>query len=361
MATLEDFIKSGRLGPVSLGMGPVEVMTALGDPDEQSDKLNPLILKYGPVEFVFLSKPNRGKQDLRDIAISYWPRFKKMPKVLRLSDWNPSVTPSEDEFEEYLKRIKYSPAHRVSGEKGTQLEFLSGIVATFAARKLHSIRLSQRELKVQDHLKLEDHVDVTLDREPSPAQIREMLAEADRAMEANAPRAALMTAWAGFEAALRRAVRRAGGQGRIGVTPAVLLRELYAAKELSEDDYRTLENVRQLRTSAAHGLSPILVHTDAMIQLSMIAKRLLGPSLRKKKEIGYIYPVDAVEVYSVLANTKHARLLTDFLRSKGLSVHVEENAIGGDNPQHDLQIAKTVDFDELNTLISEWREQFQNS
>src|SRR5437868_2374613 len=125
MATLESFLKTGRLGPVSLGMGPVEVMTALGDPDETSEKLNPLILKYGPVELVFVSKPNQRKQDLREITILYKPKFKKMPKVLRLSDWSPSTTPSEEDFVKYLKRIMYPPAHKVSGEKGTQLEFLS--------------------------------------------------------------------------------------------------------------------------------------------------------------------------------------------------------------------------------------------
>jgi hypothetical protein len=42
MATLEDFLRTGRLGPVSLGMGPVDVMTALGDPDDTSEKINPI-------------------------------------------------------------------------------------------------------------------------------------------------------------------------------------------------------------------------------------------------------------------------------------------------------------------------------
>lgn len=355
MATLEDFLKAGRLGPASLGMGPVEVMTVLGDPDEMSEKLNPLIMRYGPVQFVFVSKPGQRKQDLRDIAIVYKPRFKKMPKALRLSDWDISGAPTLDEFLKYLNKIDYLPIHRVSGESGTQLIFMSGVVALFAAKALHSIRLSQREAKENEQITVSD------EREPSPAQIHDMLDEADRALEASAPRAALMTAWAALEAALRRAVLRAGGQGRVGVAPVVLLRELFSAKELSEDDYRALETVRQLRTAAAHGLAHAPILSDTIGRLKSITQRLLGPSLRKQMEVGYISPVEAIEAYSVLANTKHLRPLADFLRKSGLRVSVEENVIGGEEPQHDIQIQKDVEFAELNRLIDEWKTEYQHS
>src|SRR5205085_5957071 len=107
MATLEDFLKAGRLGPVILGMDPVEVMNALGDPDDTSEKLNPLTIKYGPVQLVFWSKPKQRKQELREIVLSYKPRFKKLPKALRLSDWNPTSAPTEGGFVAYLKQISY--------------------------------------------------------------------------------------------------------------------------------------------------------------------------------------------------------------------------------------------------------------
>lgn len=355
MTTLSDFLRTGRLGPVSLGMGPVEVMTALGDPDDTSEKLNPLILKYGPVQLVFLGKPKQRKQDLREIAILYSPKFTKMPKTLRFSDWNPSSPPTEEQFSRFLDTIEYHPVHEVSGESGTQLIFMSGVVALFVAKSLHSIRLTQRETKEESPMTVSD------EREPSVAQIRDMLAEADRALEANAPRAALMTAWAGLEAALRRAALRVGGQGRIGVTPVVLLRELFSANELAKDEYLVLENIRQLRTSAAHGLGRVAVDPETISTLKSLTQQLLGPSMRKKREVGYIAPVDAIEAYSILVKQKHAKPLTEFLRSKGLRIHVEENAIGGDEPEDDLQVRKDTSFDELNRLVDEWKNLYQQS
>lgn len=353
MATLEEFLKAGRLGPISLGMGPVEVMTAVGEPDETSKKTNLLTIKYGPVQLVFWSKPKQRNQDLREILLSYKPSFKKLPKPLRLSDWNYSSAPSESDFLAYLKRIDFHPVHTVTGESETQLIFISGVVALFAAKLLNSIRLSQREVKEAEQITVSDQ------REPSEAQIREMLREADRATEAGAHRSALMIAWAGLEAALRRAVLRAGGQGRVGVQPAVLLRELFSAKELTSDEYHVLENLRQIRTAAAHGLALRRIDTKTVAQIKAIAQRLLGPSLRKRKEVGYISPVEAVNAFSVLANNKHCKPLAEYLCSKGLKVHIEKNAIGGDDPRHDIQIQKDIAFDEIVRLIDEWKDQYQ--
>ena len=71
-----------------------------------------------------------------------------------------------------------------------------------------------------------------------------MLAEAGVPLNANAYRAALLLAWAALEAALRRTALRAGLQGRIGVQPSVLLRELFAAGKITEDEYQLLEHLR---------------------------------------------------------------------------------------------------------------------
>jgi hypothetical protein len=327
-------------------------MTALGDPDETSKKTNPLTLRYGPLQLVFWSRPKQRNQDLREIVMSHQPAAEPLPDTLPLSDWNPRSTPTEAEFRAYLDRINCHPVHVVSGPSGTQLIFISGVVALFTGGSLHSLRLTQRDSQAAEPITVSD------EREPSVDQIRGMLTEADHAMLAGAPRAALMAAWAGLEAALRRVAIQIGGQGRIGVQPSILLREVFAAGELTPDEHRLLEGIRQVRTAAAHGLASAQIDANMMHQLKKTTLRLLGdsgPSLRKRKEVAYISPVEAIEAFSVLANSKHYQSLADFFRSKGLRVNIEENAIGGDDPQHDIQIEKTISFDELNRLIDEWK------
>jgi hypothetical protein len=61
--------------------------------------------------------------------------------------------------------------------------------------------------------------------------------------------AALLIAWAGLEASLRRAALQAGRQGKIGVQPSILIRELFAAGQLTPAEQRSLEEMRQLRTA----------------------------------------------------------------------------------------------------------------
>ncbi len=53
MATLKEFFQTGQLGPIGLGLTPFEVQERLGDPDDESKKKNPLILRYGNVELCF--------------------------------------------------------------------------------------------------------------------------------------------------------------------------------------------------------------------------------------------------------------------------------------------------------------------
>jgi hypothetical protein len=354
MATLNDFLRTGRLGPLILGMSPNDVMTALGDADEISKKSNPLQLKYGCLQLTFWKASDRTVHKLREMVIAYEP-FLPMPHGLTFTDWKLSGPPTKTQFKNFYHEIGYLPVHMVVGPSGSQLIFLSGVIALMSGEVLHSIRLSQRESKESDEIPVSDQ------REPSPEQIREMLAEADQATAGGALRAALMSAWAGLEAALRRAVLRAGGQGRIGIQPSILLRELFSAKELTSEEHATLEKLRQIRTSVAHGLAPLPIEPHMIDQLKSITERLLGPSVRKQKEVGYIAPVEAIEAYSILANNKHYKHLAEFLRSKGLNVHIEENAVGGDDPQHDIQIKKEVDFSTLSKLIDDWKIEYQKS
>ncbi len=254
-------MRTGHLGPVVLGMPSNDAMTALGDPDDISRKSNPLILKYGPVQLSFWKTPGRRAPQLREIAIAFQPEFERLPESLAFMDWNPVEPPTEAEFRSFIKRIDYPPVHLVEGPNDKALTFLSGVAALVSDGKLHSLRLQQRETKAPTPAPVIDDREATLD------QIQGMLIEAEHAMMFGAYRAALLIGWAGLEATLRRLAIREGRQGKVGIPPNILLRELVASGRLKKEEHRWLEMLRQMRTAAAHGLAPVGLNGDMVNRL----------------------------------------------------------------------------------------------
>jgi hypothetical protein len=245
----------------------------------------------------------------------------------------------------------------VEGGSGRQLIFLSGVVALFSSGMLDTIRISQKEKKDTAPAPLSDM------REPSRAQILQMISEAERVLQAGAPRAALMIAWAGMEATLRRAALRAGRGGQVGVQPSVLIRELLSGGVLNPNEARILEELRQVRTAAAHGLAPVDFDLDIIPRINDISRRVLTdttPNLRKRKEVADIFAVDATDAYSVIVPDKLCQSLFKFFTSRGLRGRIEVNAIGAANPHHDIQIRRTIAFEEFVRLLNEWKESYVN-
>ncbi len=91
-------------------------------------------------------------------------------------------------------------------------------------------------------------------------------------------RAAVITAWAGLEAAMRMRLRAAGQKAGWGTMPRGMLNELYSSGALTPDDFRELEKALQLRNEIVHGFSSQAVDAGAVQSLSDIARRLLAES-----------------------------------------------------------------------------------
>jgi hypothetical protein len=268
MATLEEFLRDGRLGPVVLGMTPPDVITAIGEPQATSTKSNPLQLKYGSAQLSFWKEKKDRRFFLREIAIKYQPKFEALQPILPFLDWNPQP-PTKQIFLSFLNYIGYPPVNSVEGPKESQMTFLSGVTALFTEEILDSIRLSQGRTKERTNTVL------SYDCEPTSFQIMEMLDEAERAAGSGALRAGLLMAWAGLEAILRRMAASAGKIGKIGVQPSILIRELVASEQLTADERRTLEYFRQLRTSLAHGLAQQPIDVITVHRLIDFSRRLL--------------------------------------------------------------------------------------
>jgi hypothetical protein len=267
MATLEHFLKTGQLGPICLGMRPNEVTSFLGDPDDESRKKKPLILKYGGLQLAFLRHHGDKMYQLMQIALYFQPKKEPLPDPVKMTDWVLEEAPTERDFRSFLDKIAYLPVHRVDGAV-RHFTLLSGLRAFFSDGMLHSLQLSQREKK--------EPVPLSDEREPSTEQIVGMFDEATRVVDAGSPGAGLLLAWAGLEAVLRRAALQAGLQGRIGVQPNILARELFAAGKLDTDDAAFLEQMRQTRTAIVHGLAPVPIKPDLVDRIVNLARRFLS-------------------------------------------------------------------------------------
>jgi hypothetical protein len=268
MATLAQFLKTGSLGPVVLGMNPIEVVEQIGDPEQESRKKNPLTLKYGSLQLVFWR--HGSKSQLRDITLNFLPEFERLPSLVALKDFHPRGQPTEGYFRNFIRESRYLPVHLTEHESGRQMVFLSGVVVDFADGLLNSIRITQKETKESTQAPLSDL------RQPSLEQILDMIQESERALEFDARRSALVVGWAALEACLRRVALWKGRNGQIGVQPAILIRELLSAGVLSREDRRFLEELRQIRTATVHGLAPVNFSPRIIREMNAMTRRMLA-------------------------------------------------------------------------------------
>jgi hypothetical protein len=358
MGILSDFIRTGSIGPVVLGISPFEATSLLGEPDEESQKKNPLTIKYGPLQLVFWKHSTEGKSLLREIDLAFDEDLKGLPSIIALNDFTPNGQTSERHFRDFMHEQGCMPVHMVESDGRRQLIFLSGVVVTFSNGMLERIRINQKEKKETAPAPLSD------EREPTREQIIEMLRESDQALGVGAKRAALMIAWAGFEATLRRIAIQAGRKGEIGVQPVVLIRELVSAGIIQPEHARELEKVRQIRTVSAHGLTPEDIKPETVLQLQDLTRQMLAKStlnIRKQREVAEIVAVDTDSAYSIFVRDRFCESLFKFFTDKGLRGRIEQNAIGGGDPHNEIQVDKTIDFKTFVYLLNEWKESFINS
>src|SRR5262245_13765908 len=107
MATLANFLMTGQLGPIALGITPLEAMSLLGDADDTSRKSNPLILRYGPLQLTFVKQGKVRESRLTQLGLYFQPpAVEPLPEVVRPTDWSPDGAPLEREFRAFLHEIK---------------------------------------------------------------------------------------------------------------------------------------------------------------------------------------------------------------------------------------------------------------
>ena len=113
-----------------------------------------------------------------------------------------------------------------------------------------------------------------IDRDPSAAELTQMVNEAEQVLASGTITGALVLAWGALEASMRRSGQQRGSGGKIGTQPLTLVRELYAEGDLSEADFHRLEATRILRNAVVHGYPHTPVAPDSVRLILELAHRL---------------------------------------------------------------------------------------
>jgi hypothetical protein len=144
MATLEQFLRTGDLGPVHAGMSQAEVVALLGRPQDESVAQNPLILKYGGLQLTFLRCPGVASRCLAHIGLYFAPRAEPIPEPTRPADFTGSPETTIAEVREFLGRVGLTISAAVEGEDASYLVLPSGARLTFDGPNLESIHFVTR-------------------------------------------------------------------------------------------------------------------------------------------------------------------------------------------------------------------------
>src|SRR2546421_210173 len=118
MPSMRQFLQTGRLGEIQLGLRPEQVIGILGAPEDQTAKRRPLrLLRYGAVEFGFLLIPQTTDSRLVSTAIYFNDLDRVIPPSLRPTDWLPTNSTNELEFHQFLNEAGIEVHSSVHGQQ----------------------------------------------------------------------------------------------------------------------------------------------------------------------------------------------------------------------------------------------------
>ena len=114
--------------------------------------------------------------------------------------------------------------------------------------------------------------------EPSDEEINKAMSDASKLLETGYVHPALVTAWSGLEAAMRKRVRAEGQMADWESSPKELLNELYSSGIISTTEFPLLERGLRSRNEIVHGFAAPNVEADHVRFLIDLAQRLMQES-----------------------------------------------------------------------------------
>ena len=142
MATLEQFLREGALGPIYLGMAEAEAVAFLGPPQDSSVGRRPQILKYGGLQLSFMGAAGAADRVLAHVGLYFGPHDEPIPAAAAPTDFKGGPATTLSEVREFLGRVGLMESAAVEGEDAEHLILPSGARITFDGQRLHSIHFA---------------------------------------------------------------------------------------------------------------------------------------------------------------------------------------------------------------------------
>jgi len=142
MATLKEFLTTGRLGEIAPGVSKDSVRQLLGEPEDVSGQRNPELWKYGALQLGFHQCRGEKQPALAFIGLYFKAAGAGIPNALAWTGWLPPPGTSFKAFQDWLADagLNDSAALKVTGDANEYLIMHSGVRITFDDGNLHSIQ-----------------------------------------------------------------------------------------------------------------------------------------------------------------------------------------------------------------------------
>jgi hypothetical protein len=142
MATLEQFLRTGELGPIRVGMTQAEAVACLGPAQDESVQREPKILKYGGLQITF-ARLTRGAEGQVALIGLYYHARERIPALVSPTDFTATSETTLGEMREFVVRFGLSPREVIRGDD-IVLTLPSGVEIVCGDQKLWSILFAAR-------------------------------------------------------------------------------------------------------------------------------------------------------------------------------------------------------------------------
>jgi hypothetical protein len=139
MATLEQFLRTGELGPIHPGMRESEVVAVLGPPPDESPLGKHHILKYGGLQLTFGRCPGNADRQLDHLGIYVWPQQEPLPDIVRPTDLQLTADTTIAAIRAFAAQHGLCESGSADRDRAHYLYFPSGARITVDGNKLHSL------------------------------------------------------------------------------------------------------------------------------------------------------------------------------------------------------------------------------
>ena len=133
MHKLQEFLESGTLGPVVIGLSPVEVQKRLGEPQDVGGTPKHRIWKYGSMQLGFQRNKETRSEAVSFIGLYFRDENLTLPEAVRPEGWFPSQRTMKRVFVRYLEEqgLAYTEDKDLSFETQSALTTSSGAHVIF--------------------------------------------------------------------------------------------------------------------------------------------------------------------------------------------------------------------------------------